>query len=101
MKMLLCTIDKENASILAHKLLKEKVAACANLINIGKSVYEWEGEICEDPEVLMIIKTSDEAAERCFDFIKREHPYDVPEIVLLNPIKVLDSYEDWVNQQTR
>jgi periplasmic divalent cation tolerance protein len=101
MKILLCTIDKANASILSHKLLQNKVAACANLLDIGKSVYEWEGEICEDPEVLMIIKTSDASADRCFDFIKKEHPYDVPEIVLLDPIRVLDSYADWVNQQTR
>jgi periplasmic divalent cation tolerance protein len=49
--------DDETAKKLAHKIIGEKLAACVNIIPKITSVYEWEGKINEDAEVLLMIKT--------------------------------------------
>ncbi|XP_042899989.1 divalent-cation tolerance protein CutA isoform X4 [Parasteatoda tepidariorum] len=47
----------EVAKKIAEGLVKEKLAACVNIVPGVQSIYEWKGEIQKDSEVLMVIKS--------------------------------------------
>lgn len=100
-RIVLCTIDSiENAKKLAHNLVKDKLAACVNIVSGVTSVYEWKNEICEDNEYLLIIKTKSDLYEKLEAKIKELHPYEIPEIVSLKIDKGSKSYLDWIKNNT-
>ncbi|BET01703.1 CutA1 divalent ion tolerance protein [Nesidiocoris tenuis] len=71
------TVAKE----IARGLVKNKLAACVNIIPGLTSVYEWEGEVNEDSEVLMMIKTRTSRMPELTDFVVKHHPYKVCEVI--------------------
>lgn len=100
-RIVLCTIDSiENAKKLAHNLVKDRLAACVNIVSGVTSVYEWKNEICEDNEYLLIIKTKSDLYEKLEAKIKELHPYEIPEIVSLKIDKGSKSYLDWIKNNT-
>ena len=44
-------------------------------------MYSWKGEICEDEECVLVLKTRSELADRVVEFVNKEHPYDCPEVI--------------------
>ena len=100
-RVILSTIDPENAEKLAGELVRNNMAACVNMVPKIISVYVWEGETCRDEEVLLIIKTSSNKADECFQFLRESHPYDVPEIIQLNVEGSHKPYGDWVVDMCR
>ncbi|MFP4174398.1 MAG: divalent-cation tolerance protein CutA [Halobacteriales archaeon] len=90
--------DDETADAIARELVEERVAACVNKYPVS-STYRWEGEVVENDEVALGIKTSlsyDEVRER----VEAVHPYDVP-MVLRYDAEANDAYADWVRDATR
>ncbi|XP_022255308.1 protein CutA homolog isoform X2 [Limulus polyphemus] len=73
--------DEETAKKLAEGLVKNKLAACVNIIPSIFSVYEWKDEIQKDPEVLMMIKTRTSRLEDLTKFVRDNHPYEVCEVI--------------------
>ena len=65
----------ENAKLIANTLVKDKLAACVNIIPQIKSIYFWNNEITEDDEYLMVIKTKKELFENVKNKIVELHPY--------------------------
>ena len=61
--------------------MEHKLAACVNILDGVESVYEWEGKIENENEVLMIIKSLSSKAGELADFVVRNHPYDCPEVI--------------------
>ncbi|KAG5683660.1 hypothetical protein PVAND_012927 [Polypedilum vanderplanki] len=60
--------DLDVAKKLSHGIVSNKLAACVNIIPSITSVYEWEGKINEDSELLLMIKTkSDKVNEQMVD----------------------------------
>ncbi len=88
-----CPID--NAEELAETLVKERLAACINIIPV-KSIYSWQGKLDRDDESLLILKSKQSAYEKLESRIKEIHPYDIPEIVALESEKVETAYLNWV-----
>ena len=88
--------DAYAAERFAHQLVKEKLAACCNLIPQVTSIYEWEGKIEKTSEVLVVIKTTRLKFEKIQDQIKSLHPYKVPELIAVDISAGLPAYLEWI-----
>lgn len=97
-----CTVpDPETARRIAQTVVHEGLAACVNLLPELTSVYRWQGEVQENTELLLIIKTRQEHYPALEDRIKALHPYEVPEIIALGIEVGSRSYLDWITENTR
>ncbi|MFC1670756.1 divalent-cation tolerance protein CutA [Spirochaetota bacterium] len=94
-----CTVPtKEVASDIADKLVNDGLAACVNILPEITSIYKWKGEICNDKELLLIIKSSEDQ----FDNIRKEiielHPYEVPEVISIMIESGHEPYLNWIGE---
>ncbi|MEO0163856.1 MAG: divalent-cation tolerance protein CutA [candidate division WOR-3 bacterium] len=96
-----CTVPKGKGEELADILVKEKVAACVNVVKGLRSFYWWKGNIERDDEELLIIKTSTEKFETLEKTIKENHPYTVPEIIALPIIAGNPDYLNWIDESIK
>lgn len=86
------------ALTLARSAVDARLAACGNLLPQVRSVYRWEGKICDDPEVLVLFKTTTEAFEALRAHLVEHHPYDCPEVIAV-PVEAGHApYLDWVRE---
>ena len=93
----LTTCPKDKSEVLARSLVEDRVCACVNIISSVKSIYHWKDEIVTDEESILIMKTQSDHKEALWDSIKKKHPYEVPEYVVL-PIKWgSQDYLDWIS----
>ena len=98
--LIMTTVDSEQrAAALAARLLERRLAACVQQVRIT-SRYRWDGEAKCDEEILLLVKTSAEAAKAAALAIEENHGYDVPEIVVLPITDGLPAYLDWLNRET-
>jgi periplasmic divalent cation tolerance protein len=95
------TAPADRAPDLARALVEEELAACANIIPGIRSIYRWEGDICDDAEALMVIKTRRTLFEALRDRVVSLHPYDVPEVVALPLVQGYEPYLQWLEASTR
>jgi periplasmic divalent cation tolerance protein len=84
-----------------RKLVDERLAACVNLLPIMDSVFRWEGQVEQDSERQVIIKTSRERIAALWDRIRELHPYEVPEFVVLPILDGSDAYLRWLGESTQ
>lgn len=77
-------------------LVEKQLAACVNLLPGAESIYRWQGKIETTSEVLAIIKTTGQVFPELESELQRLHPYEVPEIVAIEPEAVAGSYLAWV-----
>jgi periplasmic divalent cation tolerance protein len=91
--------EKEAAGI-ARSLGESKLAACVNIIKNIRSIYSWQGNIEDDSEVLMIVKTKKGLFSALSSRIRELHSYDVPEIIALPLIDGSEDYIKWLLDST-
>jgi periplasmic divalent cation tolerance protein len=92
--------DRETAAALARTLVESKLAACVNLIPQVTSIYEWQGQLEETGEVLMLIKTTKHNYPAVESALRAKHPYELPEILAVPVEQGLAGYLDWVERCT-
>ncbi len=98
--VILCTFPDEAVARQIGALLVEKqVAACVNVVPGLRSIYRWQGEVHDDPEVLAVIKTTREAYPRLEAALLEAHPYEVPEVLALPVAAGAEAYQRWVAEQ--
>lgn len=85
-----------DARALAHALVEARVAACVNIVPAMHSVYRWEGRVTGDDEQLLVIKTSDARVEALRAELFRQHPYEVPEFLVLAIESASEAYGAWL-----
>ena len=90
----------ENARVIARALVKEKLAACVNIIPNIESIYRWQEKIEEANEYLLMIKTTESNVEKTIQKIRQLHSYKVPEILVLPPVGGLKEYLEYVEDET-
>lgn len=99
--VVLCTCpDRDTAADLASRLVAEHLAACCNLIEGLTSVFRWEGKVEEDPEVLLVAKTTVERYPALERSLRDNHPYELPEIIAVPVVAGLPGYLAWVAEET-
>ena len=99
--VLVTTPNREVAERIARKLVETRLAACINIIDSIKSMYWWKGRIEEDNEVLMIIKTRLDVFNDLVEEVKKNHVYEVPEVIALPVIIGYRDYIDWLEKETK
>lgn len=100
--MIVSTADTmELAGKIAQSLVEEGCAACVNIVPGIRSVYRWEGKICDDSELLLLIKTSEEHYEQVRQSILRLHSYNTPEVIALAIGEADPDYRNWLRAQLR
>lgn len=83
-RLVLCTAPNlEVARGLGRTLVEERLAACVNLVPQLTSIYRWQDAICEEPEVLLVIKTQVSRLEALQARVLALHPYEVPEVLVV------------------
>lgn len=94
--LVMTTVDSEEAAgALASRLLERRLAACVQEVRIN-SRYRWQGELKCDAEILLLVKTSKQAADAAMDLIRDIHSYDVPEIIAIPISAGLPAYLEWL-----
>lgn len=94
MPTLYVTAPREAGREIARTVVDERLAACANEVECT-STYRWEGDVHEDEEVLLFVKTTDDAADALVDRIEELHPYDVPCVERFDEHAELAAFADW------
>ena len=93
--------DEVFAGRLAHDLVSEKLAACVNVLPSVRSVYAWEGEICNEGELLCLLKTRRALFPAVRERVLDLHPYQVPEIIAIPLVEASETYLAWLRDNTR
>lgn len=96
---ILSTAAPGQAPVIARMLVGNRLVACINIQPV-RSIYRWKGKTFDEGECLMIMKTRKENAGAVIAAIKKEHSYDVPEIIVLPVITGFAPYLDWVRRET-
>lgn len=91
--------DAELGRRIAAALVEAGEAACVNIIPGIRSIYRWEGKVCDEGEFLLVIKTVAERFEAVRSRIRDLHSYEVPEIIAI-PVRAGDpAYLGWLSSQ--
>ena len=96
-----CTVpDKKLAKEITKVLMKHKLAACVSMVENVKSVFSWDGEICEEKEILLMIKTRRANYGKIKLVIEDMHSYTVPEVIALPIVDCSEDYLKWLVKET-
>lgn len=92
-----CTVpDAQLAAVFARGLVEAQLAAGVAVLGPVQSVYRWRGQVYGRAEMQLIIKTTQSCVGELRDWITREHPYEVPEFVVVDVVDGLPSYLQWL-----
>lgn len=89
--------DEQQANEIARELVARRHAACVNMLPGIRSCYRWQGKICRDSEILLMIKTSAEEYDQVAATIRELHSYELPEILAFEIRRGDPSFLDWLH----
>lgn len=100
--VVLCSVPNEELGrTIARTLVDERLAACVNLVGKVLSLYRWQGEVCEEVESLLVVKTRRELFGALAARLGELHPYTVPEVIALPLVAGAAPYLAWLGEETR
>tara|TARA_R110002049_G_scaffold226930_1_gene399026 strand:- start:253 stop:594 length:342 start_codon:yes stop_codon:yes gene_type:complete len=97
------TSNRKEAQKIGRALVEQNLAACANIIDGMESIYKWEGEIREDKECVLLIKTHFSRVRKVTRLVKDMHSYEVPCVISLTITEDEGNreYLDWVEEMSK
>jgi len=88
--------DRGEAWRLAEMLVEKRLAACVQIMRQMESVYRWQGKVVRQPEILLIVKTTQSKFEELERAVRAIHSYETPEIVAFPLSAGSDPYLTWL-----
>ncbi len=89
--------DQTTAEKLAKQLVSEKFAACVTILPNLISIYQWQEKIETANECLLMIKSKKTQYQAIENWIRANHPYELPEIIAVSIEHGLPEYLQWIN----
>ncbi len=95
------TVPNEEEGLRIGKYLVEnRLAACTNIVPGLRSIYRWKGEVCDDKELLCMVKTRRSLFDQVVDAVKKLHSYEVAEIIALPIVEGVEDYIEWLSNES-
>jgi periplasmic divalent cation tolerance protein len=88
----------EKAAELARALVEERLAACVNILPGARSIYRWQGKLEDDTEAVCVIKTRRDRLDALRARLLELHPYEVPELVVMDVVAGNPKYLAWIDE---
>ncbi len=99
--IVLCACPDEDIAVAIGRVLVERrLAACVNVSGRVRSIYRWNGDVAEDTEVLMMIKTTQTHYPELEGVIVEQHPYELPEVIAVSIERGFERYLAWIQDST-
>jgi len=92
--------SREDALAIARTIVGERLAACANVSPAVDSIYWWEGELIQDTEASLILKTTEHRLPALIARVRAVHPYACPAIVAWRLCDGNPDYLSWIESET-
>jgi periplasmic divalent cation tolerance protein len=100
--VIFCTCgSSEEAERLASTLVRERLAACVNIVAGIRSIYRWENKVEDSAEVLLVIKSTGDRLGAIQSRLEALHSYETPELIALPVVAGSERYLSWLKQQTQ
>jgi periplasmic divalent cation tolerance protein len=93
--------DKDEARKIGGELVKERLAACVNILDNMNSMYWWEGKVQDDNEAVLIAKTKESLVKELITKVKSLHSYSCPCIISLPILDGNKEYLNWLEKETQ
>jgi periplasmic divalent cation tolerance protein len=77
------TAPMDAAERLARAWVEAGLCACVNVLP-ARSVYRWKGDVVAEAEATLVIKVAEQRVEALRERVLRDHPYELPEFVVLD-----------------
>ena len=90
--------NDEDATALARKLVEGRLAACVNTVSKVASTYRWKGEVQQDQETLLIIKTTASRLAALEQAVREHSKYELPELIALPVAAGGADYLAWIGE---
>ena len=91
---------EEQALDVAHALVRARRAACVNIIPNIHSIYRWKGRVCDDGEMLLLIKTRASHFESVRETIHKVNTYELPEVLGYRVDWASAGFSNWIDKMT-
>jgi periplasmic divalent cation tolerance protein len=99
--VLATTANKAEAEKIAQTLLKERLIACANILNSVTSLFFWSGKIDKAEECLMVMKSRRDLFTELAGCLKGLHSYEVPEVLAIPIVEGSAAYLAWMGEMLK
>lgn len=87
---------EEQANLIAREIVARRQAASVNIIPGLRSVYRWQGKICHDGELMLLIKTREEEFDAVRETVHEIHTYDLPELLSFAVTDGSEAFLAWI-----
>lgn len=93
--------SRDEALGIGRVLVERRLAACANVIPETTAIYRWEGEIQEDAEAVLLVKTREDLVAAVTEAVKELHSYDCPCVIALPIAGGSRDFLNWIVKETK
>lgn len=89
-----------DAQRLAREIVSRRLAACVQIEAGLQSLYHWQGQLCEEPELRLVIKTLQACEQALQQLFAQHHPYELPQFLGVT-MRASEAYARWVRAEVR
>ncbi len=99
-RVVFVTTPVAKAEPLARQILENRLAACVTIAGNVQSLFWWKDKIESEPEAMLVIKTTTKKVEELIKFVRKNHGYEIPEIISVTVAEGNPDYLDWLDRET-